>query len=124
MTPSHANRTPFPLMIAQLTGTQKQMGAQHGAMTRAVGGWEATLDYYGDCPAVRQVLDVYGTCMLSVPCDTYDPDAYDPAETPCADSAKRAEHGSKPKYKNYKIPKYNTKQKPNTKYNTKQKPNT
>ena len=46
----------------------------------------ATFDYFGDCPAVRRVLDVYGTCMLGVPCDTYDPDAYDPptphAQTP------------------------------------------
>ena len=61
MTPSHANRTPFPLMIAQLTGTQKQMGAQHGAMTRAVGGWEATLDYY---PRMAEIL-IAGTSPLS-----------------------------------------------------------
>ena len=50
---------------------------------------EATLDYYGDCPEVRASLDAYGTCMLDVPCNTYDPDAYDPLDTPCAGAWRR-----------------------------------
>ncbi|MCO4761686.1 MAG: hypothetical protein KC502_09295 [Myxococcales bacterium] len=36
----------LPLAIFSLAGDQVQMGAQHGALLRAVGGWQRTLDYY------------------------------------------------------------------------------
>jgi hypothetical protein len=61
----HAHRRPYPLLICQLAGTQAQMGAQHGAMTRAAGDWEAALAYYprmpelllaGDSPSARRAL--------------------------------------------------------------------
>lgn len=45
-------REPFPLMISQLRGTQAQMGAQHGAMTRAAGSWEEALAYYPRMPEI------------------------------------------------------------------------
>ncbi|MEL6182153.1 MAG: C45 family autoproteolytic acyltransferase/hydrolase, partial [Myxococcota bacterium] len=51
--PTHANRTTFPLMVTHLTGTQRQMGAQHGAITRAAGGWEPALEYY---PQMAQLM--------------------------------------------------------------------
>ncbi len=42
-----AERQPtLPVLQLQLAGDQRQMGAQHGEMTRAAGGWEATVDWY------------------------------------------------------------------------------
>jgi len=63
--PTHANRTTYPLMVTHLTGSQRDMGAQHGAMTRAAGDWEASLEFYpkmaqlvigGGSPLVRATL--------------------------------------------------------------------
>ncbi len=51
-TNNHAHRRPHPLFIAHLRGTQAQMGAQHGAMTRAAGGWQQVMDYYPRMPEI------------------------------------------------------------------------
>lgn len=42
-----AERQPtLPVLQLQLAGDQRQMGRQHGEMTRAAGGWEGTVDWY------------------------------------------------------------------------------
>lgn len=51
-TNNHAHRRPYPLFIAHLRGTQREMGAQHGSMTRAAGGWQAVMDYYPRMPEI------------------------------------------------------------------------
>ena len=43
---------------------------------------DATIEYWGECRCPE--LDAFGNCMLSVECDGWDPDAYDPEDTPCA----------------------------------------
>lgn len=45
---------------------------------------EATYDYFGTCPDMQAALDAYAQCMIDVSCDTFDPDTYNPADTPCA----------------------------------------
>lgn len=45
----------------------------------------ATTDFWGMCPARRTVLDAFADCMVTMPCEDYDPDAYDPAATPCGE---------------------------------------
>lgn len=39
-----------PLLVLRLRGTQQDMGAQHGALLRQVGGWEAVQAYYPEMP--------------------------------------------------------------------------
>lgn len=39
-----------PLLVVQLAGTQAEMGYQHGALLRAVGGYERTMRYYPKMP--------------------------------------------------------------------------
>jgi hypothetical protein len=46
---------------------------------------DASLGYWGECPSRREALDAFGACMSELACDTYDPDAYNPGDTPCAD---------------------------------------
>lgn len=45
---------------------------------------DASLDYWGECAARRDAQDVFGACMSELECSDYDPDAYNPASTPCA----------------------------------------
>ena len=45
---------------------------------------DASLDYWGECAARRDALDAFGACMSEIECTDYDPDAYNPASTPCA----------------------------------------
>ncbi len=52
MKPTHARRAAHPLFVAQLHGTQREMGAQHGAMTRAAGEWQAVMGYYPRMPEI------------------------------------------------------------------------
>lgn len=40
--------------------------------------------YWGDCPSRTAALDVFGACMSEVECTDWTPDAYNPANTPCA----------------------------------------
>lgn len=47
---THASRRAWPLMVAHLSGTQEQMGAQHGSISRAVGDWGPVLDFYPRMP--------------------------------------------------------------------------
>ena len=46
---------------------------------------DATLDYWGDCAGVRTALDAFGDCMMTLSCDDYNPDSYNPANTDCAE---------------------------------------
>jgi hypothetical protein len=49
--------TPLPLWIARLSGTQEEMGRQHGQMLAAVGGADAVLAHYRDMPSRLVVGD-------------------------------------------------------------------
>jgi hypothetical protein len=40
--------------------------------------------YWGDCPSRTAALDVFGACMSVIECTDWTPDAYNPANTPCA----------------------------------------
>ena len=53
MRSEHAERPAAPLLLAHLSGTHAQMGAQLGAMTRAAGDWEPVLAYY---PRMAEIL--------------------------------------------------------------------
>ncbi len=45
---------------------------------------DASIDYWGECR--RDELDTFGDCMMDLSCDEWgNPDAYNPANTPCAD---------------------------------------
>ena len=46
---------------------------------------DASTNYWGTCPEALAALDAFGDCMITIPCDEYDPDAYNPANTICAD---------------------------------------
>ncbi len=46
---------------------------------------EASLSYWGDCPEMQAALDAFGDCMMAVPCEDYNPDSYNPANTECAE---------------------------------------
>jgi hypothetical protein len=46
----HAAYPVLPLAVLRLTGSQVEMGRQHGALQRTLGGHEAALDYYRDMP--------------------------------------------------------------------------
>jgi hypothetical protein len=45
----HAAYPVLPLAVLRLTGSQVEMGRQHGALQRTLGGHEAALDYYRPC---------------------------------------------------------------------------
>jgi len=49
MTPSHPLRG-HPLAIVQLAGDEREMGEQHGEITRALGDWEEALALYRSFP--------------------------------------------------------------------------
>ncbi len=45
---------------------------------------DATLGYWDECRQAE--LDAFGDCMMAkVECEDWNPDAYNPASTPCAD---------------------------------------
>lgn len=46
---------------------------------------DAGIDYWGTCPEVTVAMDNFGACMSEIACEDYDPDAYNPSRTPCAD---------------------------------------
>lgn len=46
---------------------------------------DAGSNYWGTCASRQTALDNFGACMSDIPCDEYNPDAYNPASTPCAD---------------------------------------
>ena len=46
---------------------------------------EAGTDYWGECAEVSEALDAFGACMADMACEDYDPDAYNPANTPCSE---------------------------------------
>ncbi|HUQ05883.1 MAG TPA: C45 family autoproteolytic acyltransferase/hydrolase [Kofleriaceae bacterium] len=50
--------TPKPLWIARLSGTQEEMGRQHGQLLAAAGGADAVLDHYRDMPSRLVVGDM------------------------------------------------------------------
>ncbi|MDC0674357.1 hypothetical protein [Nannocystis radixulma] len=45
---------------------------------------QATYDYWGDCPSRKAALDGFGECMSELDCSEWNPDAYNPGSTPCA----------------------------------------
>lgn len=46
---------------------------------------DAGSDYWGTCASRQTALDAFGACMSEIPCDEYNPDAYNPNSTPCAE---------------------------------------
>ena len=46
---------------------------------------DASLSYWGECPSRREAQDVFGECMAEIPCDEWNPDAYNPNNTVCAE---------------------------------------
>lgn len=46
---------------------------------------DASVDYWGECAEVTEALDGFGACMSEIACDDYNPDAYNPASTPCSE---------------------------------------
>lgn len=46
---------------------------------------DASTNYWGECAEVTEALDAFGGCMSELACDEYDPDTYNPANTPCSD---------------------------------------
>lgn len=47
---SDSQRSAYPLTVIGLVGDEVEMGRQHGQLSREVGGWEATADFYGGMP--------------------------------------------------------------------------
>jgi len=45
-----SERSAYPLTVLGLVGDEAEMGRQHGQLSREVGGWEATADFYGSLP--------------------------------------------------------------------------
>ena len=45
---------------------------------------DETFDYWGECPSRRAALDAFGACMSELDCSEWNPDAYNPGSTPCA----------------------------------------
>lgn len=46
---------------------------------------DATVGYWGECAEVTAALDDFGACMSDIACEDYNPDAYNPASTVCAE---------------------------------------
>ncbi len=47
--------------------------------------YDAGVEYWGTCTETLAALDAFSECMEAVPCEDYDPDSYNPANTPCSD---------------------------------------
>lgn len=45
---------------------------------------DESLGYWGECPSRRAALDAFGACMSEIECTDWNPDAYNPGSTPCA----------------------------------------
>ena len=45
---------------------------------------DETFGYWGECPSRRAALDAFGACMSELDCSEWNPDAYNPGSTPCA----------------------------------------
>lgn len=45
---------------------------------------DESLGYWGECASRRAALDAFGECMSFLECSDWDPDAYNPNSTPCA----------------------------------------
>ena len=43
------------------------------------------MNHWGDCTEMQTALDVFGDCMMTIDCDDYNPDTYNPASTDCAE---------------------------------------
>jgi len=48
---SDNGRSAHPLTVLGLIGSEREMGRQHGQLSREVGGWEAAVEFYGGMPA-------------------------------------------------------------------------
>jgi hypothetical protein len=46
---------------------------------------DESLGYWGECPSRRAALDAFGACMSEIECADWNPDAYNPGSTPCAE---------------------------------------
>lgn len=46
---------------------------------------DESVGYWGECAEVTEALDAFGACMSEIPCDDYNPDAYNPANTVCSE---------------------------------------
>lgn len=46
---------------------------------------DETFNYWGECPDRRAALDAFGACMSELDCSEWNPDAYNPGSTPCAE---------------------------------------
>lgn len=46
---------------------------------------DETFGYWGECPSRRAALDAFGGCMSELDCSEWNPDAYNPGSTPCAE---------------------------------------
>ena len=55
---------------------------------------DASTDYWGSCPEVLAALDAFGDCMITVPCEDYNPDAYNPANTICSEQWSQVQQSS------------------------------
>ena len=45
---------------------------------------DESFGYWGECPTRRAALDAFGGCMAGLDCSEWNPDAYNPGSTPCA----------------------------------------
>lgn len=45
---------------------------------------DESYSYWGECPSRKTALDVFGACMADIACGDWNPDAYNPGSTPCA----------------------------------------
>lgn len=45
---------------------------------------DESLGYWGECKSRRDALDAFGACMSNLDCSEWNPDAYNPGSTPCA----------------------------------------
>jgi len=64
--PKAAPRPTRPLLLVQLSGTQAEMGFQHGALLRAVGGHERVLAYYPKMPEYMLSASVHPMVVKTV----------------------------------------------------------
>ncbi|MBV1858530.1 MAG: hypothetical protein KUG77_08970 [Nannocystaceae bacterium] len=46
---------------------------------------DAGVDYWGECAEATAALNNFGACMSEMDCADYNPDAYNPANTPCSE---------------------------------------
>ncbi len=44
---------------------------------------DASIDYWGECE--QDTLDAFGDCMMTIECQDWNPDTYNPANTVCSE---------------------------------------